>query len=100
MACFTFQPPAGLAGRRLMVWLRDRLAVRGVAAMGPMAGAGAGLRVNGEDGFVSLRLAGEDEGRQASVIVERIGEAEAEYEDTVFACQDVLTARRTWDLSA
>lgn len=100
MASFTFEAPAGFAGRRLMIWLRDRLAVRGVAA-GPLAGDfSAGLTVNAEDGFVSIRLGRKDGGRIVTVIVERVGEADAEYEDTVFACEDALAATLAWDLSA
>jgi hypothetical protein len=108
MARFTFETPAWLAasgGRRarVMIWLRDRLAVRGVTAVGPLAGDfGAGLMVNAEDGFVSIRLGPRgDVGRRLTVIVERTGEADAEYEDTLAACEDALAcARLEWDLSA
>ena len=94
MARLTFLPPAGLAGRRLAIWLRDRLAVRGVAAVGPMAGDfSAALKVNAQDGFVSIRLLPPRAGI-ATLDVERFGEAEAEYEDALFACEDALAPRR------
>ncbi len=108
MAEFTFETPGWLAacgGRRarLMIWLRDRLAVRGVTAVGPLAGDfRTGLTVIAEDGFVSIRLGPQaGGGRRLTVIVERIGEADAEYEDTLAACEDALAcARLEWDLSA
>ncbi len=99
MARFTFESPGCFAApggrrKRLMIWLRDRLAVRGVAAVGPLPGDfGAGLTVNAEDGFVSIRLGPQGGGgRCVTVIVERIGEADAEYEDTLAACEDALGA--------
>ena len=97
MAVFVFDPPcpAGaslLAQRKLTLrWLRDRLAARGVEAVGPAADlSGWRLAVRGEDGFVTLRLAAQ--GPRLRLIVEREGEAEAEYEEAVAACEDALHA--------
>ena len=97
MAIFTFDPPA-LAGasplarrKSLLGWLRGRLAARGVEALGPAADAGGWrLTVPGDEGFVTLRLAAEGERMRLSV--QSQGEAEAEYEETVAACEDALRA--------
>jgi hypothetical protein len=95
MASFAFdaplfaQAPAYSRRKRLFCWLRDRLAVRGVTAFGPVADAtGWRLIVNAEDGFVTVRLA--EEGPRCRAFVESSGEAQAEYEDTVAALEDAL----------
>ena len=98
MATFTFDAPAlfgasrssGTGRKRLMYWLRDRLAARGVESFGPVADAfGWMLAVNAEDGLVSIRCAGRS-GKPVTVVVEQLGEADAEYEDTVAAFEDAL----------
>ena len=48
------------------------------------------LAVNAEDGLVTIRLA-RDTGKTCAVIVGMLGEAEAEYEDTVAAFEDLLS---------
>ncbi len=109
MARFSFEAPdlfapgAALSGlrspevrqRRLMRWLRDRLAAQGVDAFGPVADAeGWRLAVNAEDGFVSIRLAPHGGGdRPFTVIVDLSGEADDEYDDTVAACEHALSGR-------
>jgi hypothetical protein len=103
MATFTFDTPAlfgppaasGFRQKRLLCWLRDRLAPRGVAAFGPVADAsGWLLAVNAEDGLVTIRLGRERGGKTCAVIVDKLGEADAEYEDTVAACEDALGGGR------
>jgi hypothetical protein len=103
MAIFTFEAPALLdrpsalgalrsyaRQRRLLCWLRDRLAARGVETFGPVADdSGWRLAVNAESGFVSIRLGGGYGGR-CTVVVDQLGEADAEYEDTVAAFEDAL----------
>jgi hypothetical protein len=100
MAAFTFDAPAligafpGSRQKRLLCWLRDRLAPRGVDAFGPLTDAsGWLLAVNAEDGLVTIRLA-RDGGRTCTVIVGKLGEADAEYDDTVAAFQDLLVSGR------
>ena len=96
MATFTFDAPALFGAspsspqKRLLCWLRDRLAPRGVDAFGPLTDvSGLLLAVNAEDGLVTIRLA-RDTGKTCAVIVGKLGEAEAEYEDTVAAIEDAL----------
>jgi len=93
MAAFTFDAPTlfgaspGSRHKRLLCWLRDRLAPRGVDAFGPLTDAsGWLLAVNAEDGLVTIRL-----GRGGEVIVGKLGEADAEYEDTIAAFEDLLS---------
>ena len=109
MAAFTLDAPAlfgaspGSRQKRLLCWLRDRLAPLGVDAFGPLVDAsGWLLAVNAEDGLVTIRLA---LGKGCTVIVGKLGEADAEYEDTVAAVEDALgggraAARVVCDLSA
>ena len=103
MATYTFDSPvligaslaSGVRQKRLLCWLRDRLAPRGVDAFGPLTdAAGWLLAVNAEDGFVTIRLASDGGGRACTVIVGQLGEAAAEYEDTVAAFEDALSGRR------
>jgi hypothetical protein len=100
MASFTFDPPFLLGAsavsrrKRLLCWLRDRLAPRGVDAFGPLTdSSGWLLAVNAEDGLVTIRLA-RDDGGACTVIVGKLGEADAEYEDTIAACEDALGGAR------
>ena len=111
MATFIFDAPAlfdagaqpALARqKRVMGWLRDRLAARGVTAFGPAADVlGWRLLVQGEDGHVTIRLERDGGGgRPFAVIVERFGDAEAEYEETVAAFEDALSGKGAVDLFA
>jgi hypothetical protein len=104
MATFTFDAPmlfdsapSFRAGqKRLMCWLRDRLASRGVDAFGPVADpAGWRLAVNAEDGFVTIVLDRDGGGgKPFTVVVDKLGEADAEYDDTVAAFEDALSGAR------
>lgn len=89
MTRFRFEPPPHLCvhanDRRLLGWLRDRLAARGVEAIGPR---GRRLAIAAEDGLVSIGV--EREGGSLALIVTRHGDAEPEYEETVAACDDAL----------
>jgi len=109
MATFIFDAPALFDAealtpfarqKRVMGWLRDRLAARGVVAFGPAAEAsGWSLAVNAEDGFVAIlldRTGGGD--RPFTVKVDRFGGAEPEYEDTVAAFEDALSGSDAVDL--
>jgi hypothetical protein len=99
MASFTFDAPALLGAspaspKRLLCWLRDRLVPRGVDAYGPLTDAsGWLLAVNAEDGFVTILIARGGGGAFIAVVAQ-LGEAEAEYADTVAAFEDALQPLR------
>src|SRR5579875_4069747 len=83
-------PAVGAARqKRLLRWLRDRLATHGVDAFGPMADErGWRLAVHAEDGFVTIRLdRNGGGGRTLTALVDKLGEADAEYEDTLAALE-------------
>ena len=76
--------------KRLLRWLRDRLAARGVEAQGPTPDvAGWRLAVAAEAGLIAIRFA---PGHPLALVVETLGEADCEYEETVAACEDALRA--------
>jgi hypothetical protein len=95
VAIFPFDAPklgpcAFAPRRRLLDWLKGRLAARGVEAVGPLPnGADWRLAVNAEAGGVTIRL-GRPAGGRCALIVEKYGDADLEYEDALAACADAL----------